>query len=139
MPRKQSRSRRSFIKLGATALGVTGLVGTAATTAGAHPSPTHVFNVSAVGTQFVPEVLTVPEGATVTWEVAAPAILHSVTSAATTQDAINGEHNTEGDWVFDQWLTPGDTVQAIFSEPGRYPYFCKPHVELGMVGEIEVV
>lgn len=150
MTRGQSthhRSRRSVLRLCGTAVGVAAGVGTATANTGSTGSsdavtdtvPEDAYTVRTSPTKFHPAVLTVPAGETVTWE--ATLISHTVTSSATTQDAVRGNHNGDDEdaFTFDQPLFPGGPVQLTFEDPGRYPYFCRPHVELGMVGEVVVV
>lgn len=36
-------------------------------------------------------------------------------------------------------LTPGETFQRTFREPGTYGYFCVPHEGAGMTGVAEVI
>ncbi len=35
-------------------------------------------------------------------------------------------------------LTPGDQFEHEFSAPGRYDYFCLPHLDVDMIGAIQV-
>lgn len=88
--------------------------------------------VRTVGFQFVPEVLTVPTGTTVRWE--GNSFDHTVTAAATMDDALNGTASGS----FNEDLAAQETVQHTFEEPGDVPYFCRPHRQLGMVGRIVV-
>lgn len=87
--------------------------------------------------QFNPQVLVVPTGATVTWF--GDVSFHSVTSAATMSDALDGEHNDEDETAFDYPLPTLGDAEHTFDSVGEYPYFCRPHVGLGMVGKIHVV
>lgn len=87
--------------------------------------------------QFNPQVLVVPEGATVTWF--GDLTFHTVTSAATMSDALDGNHNDGDESAFDYPLPTFGDAEHTFETAGDYPYFCEPHVGLGMVGRIVVV
>ncbi|MDO9386782.1 MAG: plastocyanin/azurin family copper-binding protein [Thiobacillus sp.] len=72
---------------------------------------------------FVPQVLRIKPGTTVTWVNREKRNNHSV--------LFKQENMLESDRLF-----PGETYQRTFDKPGRYPYICGPHPE--MVGVIEV-
>ena len=98
--------------------------------------------VAAAGFSFASPVLVVPAGATVEWRgVALP---HTVTTAATPEDALDGRPNdrlnADGDVdSFHRGLPQGGVVRHTFAEPGTYAYYCELHYALGMVGEVVVV
>jgi len=69
---------------------------------------------------FRPKQLTVPTGATVTWE----------NTGSTT-------HNVKGKGFFSDALEPGRKYSFRFTKPGRYPYLCTLHPTL-MEGTIVV-
>jgi plastocyanin len=73
--------------------------------------------------QFVPPVLRIKPGTTVTWVNREKRSNHSV---------LFEQENLESDRFF-----PGETYQRAFDKPGTYPYRCGPHPE--MLGVIEVV
>lgn len=81
--------------------------------------------------KFIPEVLTVPVGATVTWTNKGPGI-HTVTGG----DGQLDPNSPIGDNMLQ---TDGQTVQKTFDTAGTFPYFCTPHLALGMKGQIVVV
>lgn len=93
-----------------------------------------------VGTQFVPAVLVVAPGETVTWE--GSMLRHTVSTAVSVVNAVQRQGddptNSDGDPdTFHAVLTPSTIVQHAFIEPGAHTYFCALHV--GMVGTIIVV
>jgi plastocyanin len=73
--------------------------------------------------QFVPQVLRIKPGTTVTWVNREKRNNHSI--------LFEQENMLESDRLF-----PGETYQRTFDKPGRYPYICGPHPK--MVGVIEV-
>lgn len=73
--------------------------------------------------QFVPPVLKIRPGTTVTWVNREKRTNHSV--------FFEQENLPESDRLF-----PGETYQRAFDKPGTYPYRCGPHPE--MLGVIEV-
>lgn len=77
--------------------------------------------------RFVPDTITVPVGATVTWVNCEPAGTEPHT---TTSD-------TSGEWdsgVFGVGLR----FSRRFPAPGTFPYHCTPHRDLDMIGQIVV-
>jgi plastocyanin len=72
--------------------------------------------------QFVPQVLRIKPGTTVTWVNREKRNNHSI---------LFEQENLESDRFF-----PGETYQRTFDKPGTYPYRCGPHPE--MLGVIEV-
>lgn len=72
--------------------------------------------------QFVPQVLRIKPGTTVTWVNREKRNNHSI---------LFEQENLESDRFF-----PGETYQRAFDKPGTYPYRCGPHPE--MLGVIEV-
>jgi len=86
--------------------------------AGAEPAEVVVEKM-----QFVPQVLRIKPGTTVTWVNREKRSNHSV---------LFEQENLESDRFF-----PGETYQRAFDKPGTYPYRCGPHPE--MLGVIEVV
>ncbi|MDP2110578.1 MAG: plastocyanin/azurin family copper-binding protein [Thiobacillus sp.] len=85
--------------------------------AGAEPAEVVVEKM-----QFVPQVLRIKPGMTVTWVNREKRSNHSI---------LFEQENLESDRFF-----PGETYQRAFDKPGIYPYRCGPHPE--MLGVIEV-
>ena len=96
------------------------------------------------GHAFDPEALTVAPGTKVTWtnddEEA-----HTVTAYG--DEIPEGEYFSSGDLpdeqaaresVSDGLLEPGETFSVTFDKAGTYAYFCIPHEDHGMTGEIVV-
>jgi plastocyanin len=67
---------------------------------------------------FLPQVLTVTPGTTITWtnEDGMP---HTVTSGTTSDDAV---------WSSSPAIPPGSTFSVSLRKPGSYHYYCKLHV-----------
>ncbi|HWH08792.1 MAG TPA: plastocyanin/azurin family copper-binding protein [Candidatus Thermoplasmatota archaeon] len=98
--------------------------------------------VLAAGFSFAPPLLVVPAGTTVEWQGAA--LPHTVTTAATLDDAragrANDRANADGDPdTFHRALPQGGVVRHAFAAPGTYAYYCELHRGLGMVGEVVVL
>lgn len=77
--------------------------------------------------KFVPDTITVPVGATVTWVNCEDA---GVEPHTTTSD-------TTGVWDSSD-LIPGARFSHRFTAAGTFPYHCTPHRDLSMVGQIVV-
>ena len=91
-----------------------------------------VVEVSLFGDRFTPDDLTVTIGTTVRW-VNDDEEEHTVTSGIDNSDPDAG-------LVFDSpILEPGDAFEVDFDEPGDLDYFCRFHVDFGMVGFLSVV
>jgi plastocyanin len=90
------------------------------------------------GMRFVPATLRIRAGETVYWENSSGEH-HTVTAdPAKAGDAAN-VLLPEGAQPFDSGrIAPGSSFQHTFHTPGRYIYFCQPHEEMGMVGEVIV-
>ena len=93
---------------------------------------------------FDPSSLSVAPGTKVTWtnEDDEP---HTVTAYA--DEVPEGEFFTSGDLSDEEearsevsatLIDPGETFSVSFDEPGTYAYFCIPHEDHGMTGEIVV-
>ena len=88
--------------------------------------------------QFEPKTVTISVGDVVQWTNNS-LVTHTVTAdpkkAAYAKDVLL----PDGADVFDSDdLLPDDTFLRVFTVPGTYRYFCKPHESTGMVGEIVV-
>jgi plastocyanin len=88
---------------------------------------------------FVPDVLTIHQGDTVTWTMnKVPP--HNVVFE---EDKIPGADKALAKTLSHKQLlfAPGDSHETKFAEnitPGIYPYYCEPHRAAGMVGQIIV-
>jgi plastocyanin len=105
------------------------------------PTATPVMHTVVVGPDgllvFSPPTLSIRVGDTVQWMWASSG--HSVNS---------GSSNCVGDGSFcspndsncaqGPLSNKGDTYSHTFTAAGTYPYFCRPHCGLGMVGTIQV-
>lgn len=84
------------------------------------------------GFQFVPDQLTINPGDSVTWENG-DGMIHSTTSGLDLDDPDSG-------LLWSAWLfNLGDTFTYTFNDVGEFPYYCIPHVPLGMTGNVTVV
>lgn len=85
---------------------------------------------------FKPETIDVSAGDTVTWineEASSP---HTVTSGEVDQGSGGVTANPDG--RFDSGnLSPGDTFEFTFDEPGTFAYYCAIHPAT-MTGEVRV-
>jgi plastocyanin len=72
---------------------------------------------------YIPSLLTVKVGTTVTWRMGGMQE-HDVI-------AYDGSFHSPT-------MTFGSRFSHTFTKPGRYPYFCAPHYGDGMVGEVVV-
>lgn len=94
--------------------------------------------------RFDPDAITITVGATVTWSND-DAQTHTVTAY---EDGVpddgyfaSGDMPDEAaarDDLQASLLAEGDTYEVTFDEPGTYRYFCIPHEQQGMKGEIVV-
>lgn len=75
---------------------------------------------------FVPDTITVPVGATVTWVNCEPAGTEPHTSTSDTPAWDSGE------------FAVGARFSRTFPAAGTFPYHCTPHRDLDMVGQIVV-
>lgn len=154
-------SRRRLLRSAAAAAAATGLAGAAGAApvgapdvAGGTPIHDAPYTVQAAQFAWAPEVLVVPTGATVTFQ--GGRIPHTVTSAATIEDAVNCTHNGEsedtyegirsgGEYVVDSaddayslFISQGENKQVTYEVPGDFPYYCVPHCDQVMVGTVRV-
>lgn len=93
---------------------------------------------------FDPAALTVAAGTEVSWTNDDD---ESHTVTAYSGGVPEGEYFTSGDLpneeaardaVSDALIQPGETFSVTFDTPGTYAYFCIPHEDHGMTGEIVV-
>lgn len=136
--------RRAFLAL-ASAGATTSLAGCFDGSAAA----TGDNRVTMTQVKFRPEELTVPVGATVTFENTS-SHSHTVTASGLPDAADESEYFASGgfddyDAAKAAWdarsggiLEPGDSYENTFTTPGRYDYVCIPHLRADMVGAIVV-
>lgn len=74
---------------------------------------------------FEPTTVTITPGTTVRW-INAQAMAHTVTP------------DGHEEWVDTSLGEAGETFEHTFTTPGEFPYYCQPHVGLGMRGTIRV-
>lgn len=81
------------------------------------------------GPNFSPRTITIEPGDTVNWVFAANGFTHTVTS---------GRSGTP-DGLFDSGFHTGPyTFSFTFPNAGTFPYYCKPHLTMGMTGTVTV-
>lgn len=78
---------------------------------------------------FSPQNLQVVTGTTVTW-INQSSEIHTVTSGSGGQP--DGRFNSGN-------VPPGGEYTFTFTEAGSYPYYCIPHVAMGMTGTVTVI
>jgi plastocyanin len=100
--------------------------------AGMGNPPTNVVDVEATGGfAFAPAHVTVGIGTTVRWTNKG-AVPHTVTSGASSRPADGPGA------LLDRQLPSGATVELTFTRAGDWPYFCRYHEGMGMVGLVTV-
>lgn len=151
-------SRRRLLKYAAGAAGTLGLASTAGAmdvdggAGAADPQDELPYTVVAgEKMSWSPEILVVPKGATVSF--LGNRYPHTVTSAASLQDAANCNHDggdpqdqdlsgqttvESPDDTFNLFVGSAETVQITFDAVGEFPYYCVPHCEQLMMGTIVV-
>ena len=117
-----------------------GLVASACNTSTTHSGPASHGGptVALKSLMFMPAVLHVKAGTTVTWRNDEP-ITHTVTSGRVTGvDKMTGLRSAQHpDGRFNATLkASGDTFSYTFKTPGSYPYYCDIH--FGMNAEVVV-
>jgi plastocyanin len=91
---------------------------------------THVITVQD-NTQFTPNALQIEQGDFVRWEHVGAVMNHTTTNGLGLADPNAG-------LLWDAPLMSGTSFTYQFNDAGTYPFFCRPHVGLGMTGEIVV-
>ncbi|HLU48158.1 MAG TPA: plastocyanin/azurin family copper-binding protein, partial [Planctomycetota bacterium] len=90
------------------------------------------------GREFDPKVITIRVGETIRWENPSQDV-HTVTADPALAIFPEDVLLPEGVEPFDSGeIKPGGTWERTFDVPGRYRYFCIPHEQAGMTGEIIV-
>ena len=94
--------------------------------------------------RFVRDHLVVPVGQTVSFYVAGPGAPHTVTfgeeppGLAILAPSGDPTHFAGGD-LNSGVLVPGAPFDVTFTTPGKFPYICAIHDDMGMVGDVLVV
>lgn len=85
-------------------------------------------SVAGNGLYFDPEVVDIQVGDTVEW-VWTSQFFHTVSSGA----------NGTSDGLFESGIRNGpSTFSVTFQNAGSFPYYCKPHYSMGMIGRVNV-
>ena len=94
------------------------------------PAAAATHTVDQSGITFTPDDITITVGDMVEWIWSGGS--HTVTSG------VDGADPGAGD-LFDATLSSSSTsFSYMFDTVGEYPYFCRPHVGLGMTGIVRV-
>ena len=89
--------------------------------------------------RFDPGFLQVRVGTTVEWRNTSMFSVHTITCDPGRTRREDYVMLPEGALPFaSARLGPGDRFRHTFSVPGRFRYFCIPHQDAGMIGEVEV-
>jgi plastocyanin len=88
------------------------------------PGTGEEYTVVMRATEFTPEELTVPVGATVVW-----------TNTDTMAHTVNADDESFASGI----LEPGETFSRAFNEPGEYQYYCELHGDPGRLGMAGVI
>jgi plastocyanin len=96
------------------------------------PLTAAVHTVEVIGLTFVPAELDIDQGDTVEWVHDGTSTFHTLTSGTGAADPQAGA-------LFDvTFASPGQVFSQLFADSGDVPYFCRPHVSLGMTGLLHV-
>lgn len=106
------------------------------------------FDIGMSANAFRPDVFTTPVGETVTWKNDGSRG-HTVTAydeampegaAYVASGGFDDEASARQAWEHDKGgiIEPGAVFQLTFEVPGRYTYFCVPHEDGGMIGELVI-
>ncbi len=77
------------------------------------PVPTNVVII--MGYAFVPQVITIPVGSTVTWQ---------------NQDMVDHTVTSDVGGIFDNYVGAGGSTRITFTVKGTYKYHCSIHPEM---------
>lgn len=137
----EPRTRRDLLRsLGATAIGTAAFGSLAGCAASGHSTTVRMQDMA-----FQPQRMKVAPGTTVEW-VNDSDVPHTVT-AYEHRIPDDASYFASGDFeseraarndISDGLLEHGDTYTHRFDEPGTYAYYCIPHENGGMTGEVVV-
>src|SRR5687767_15608248 len=97
-----------------------------------YPGSAATVPVAMTNFRFDPANVTINAGDTVTWN-----------NQQGFHDTVSGANGTpNGLWNsnarFGRLMLPGESFSFTFNSGGTFPYFCSPHVSVGMVGSVQV-
>lgn len=96
----------------------------------AAPTLATIHVVTQTDFSFSPDVVVISVGDTVRWEWTS--FSHTVTNGVDLSDPAVGT-------LFDYTLNSSNRTRSYtFTTPGTVPYFCRPHLEMGMAGTVVV-
>jgi plastocyanin len=88
---------------------------------------------------FIPDKLTIAEGASVLWKNQSKTDTHTVTTDPQIAADPKDVSSPPGAATFNSGkIKPGQSFTHQFTVPGVYKYICEPHEMMGMAGQIEV-
>ncbi len=85
------------------------------------------YRLSMGNYRYTPSDVAISQGATVLW-INGDTVPHTVTSGP--PDAPDG--------TFDTVVPPGGSFSYTFARPGSYPFYCRYHYAMGMIGSVTV-
>jgi plastocyanin len=96
--------------------------------------------VTMSGFEFMPRHITIKAGQSVEWNNTAALETHTVTADPSLAKAKADVALPPAAEPFNSGsLKPGETFRHTFAVPSTYRYFCIPHEQMGMIGEVEVL
>jgi plastocyanin len=129
---------RHAVVLPISLLVLVSLCGCAANSRGAARDPEPAAVVVMGFHHFEPASVRVRAGQAVRWDNKS-LIWHTVTDDPSLAKEANHAAVPPGADAFDSGkVKPGQSYSRTFAVPGTYRYFCRPHENHGMVGQIEV-
>ncbi|MGH7640579.1 MAG: cupredoxin domain-containing protein [Candidatus Dormibacteria bacterium] len=100
---------------------------------------THATVDATISLQFVPKIVCLQLGGTVTWVNTTSDVDHTSTDEPSLAAKAGDASLPAGAHGWNLKLPAGKSAERTFTKAGVYHYFCIPHETLGMVGEIVVV
>jgi plastocyanin len=88
--------------------------------------------------KFVPELVTIKKGGTVTWKNVGTMVHNVSTDATMAADKAHAAIPSTAKPFTSPMLNGGQSFAHTFDVAGEYTYFCQPHEALGMVGRVVV-
>lgn len=118
--------------------GTVALLAAAALPATSFSQPTATVVEMTDGLRYIPASVTVRVGDTVEWRNTGT-VAHTVTADPSKANDPSHVVLPEGAETFDSGtIIGGASWSHTFDVPGRYAYFCVPHEQQGMLGEVIV-
>jgi plastocyanin len=103
---------------------------------GADAGGVKIVNVGAGGNSFSPSTLTIKVGEKVRWVFASAG--HNVVSGTACTADNKFCNPADASCATAPLAANGTTYEHTFTTAGSFPYFCKPHCGIGMIGTVVV-